>query len=99
MEKFNWKSELKKSFKGFWYELWLSLCLALALAFVVFTQTEKQFQSIVTLIFEKDWSMIAVLFIGIVYMGAGVEKILKGIWWIIKFIGRYMGWYTKEYFQ
>lgn len=93
MEKFNWKEELRKSFKTYSQDMWQMLCLGLAVIFVVFTQTEKQFKSIVAFVFEKDWSMIAVMFIGIVYMGMGVEKLLKGIWWTIKFIGRCIGRY------
>lgn len=86
MEKFNWKEEMKKSMKGLINDMWYLLCLLLTVSFVIFTQTEKQFQSIVAFVVEKDLSMIAVMFIGVVCMSAGLEKLLKGIWWIIKFI-------------
>lgn len=92
MKKFNWKEELKQSFKTYSQDMWYMLCISLAIVFVTFTQTEKQFQSVMTLIIEKDWSMIAVILIGIVFMGAGVERLLG---WTIKFIGRCISYYAK----
>lgn len=86
MENFKWKEELKDSFKGFWADLWAFLCFDLAIAIIALTQTENQFEAILIFFLEKDWSIIAVIIIGIIGMSAIIDKLLRGVWWLLKFV-------------
>lgn len=86
MEKFNWKEEARQSLKGYVNDLWYCLCLFLAAGLVASMQTEKQFQAIVSFIIEGDWSIIAIIIIGIMHIAIVIEKVLKVICMTMKFI-------------
>ena len=96
MENSNWKSEMKKMFtkeeikktlKGAGERLLTLFYMLLAIGFVGFCQTETQFKTIMTMIFEeKNWTLIMILFFGFVIFCQIIEALLKGFFWIIKTI-------------
>ena len=81
----NWKQEMKKMLIRMGEDFLFLFYLILALAFVLSYQSEEQFKQIVGFIFDKDWPMILVMFLGIACITVGIEKIFRLLFLIIKF--------------
>ncbi len=88
MEKFNWKFHAKESFKTCINDLVYMAYMVLAMAFILYTQTQKQIEYIIGIITERDWVMIFIMIIGILVLSVIIEKLIKSVWSILKFIVR-----------
>lgn len=86
MEKFNWKYHLKQSFEGFWDGLFFIICLMSVICMVFITQKTVHLQAICKLIQEKDFIIIVLIFIGIVFTAQGMMIFLKGVWVMLNVI-------------
>lgn len=88
MEKFDWKSHAKESFKNCLKDLVSMFYITLSIVFILFTQTQKQIEYIAEIIEDRDWTMIFIMIVGVLFLAVIIEKIIKSTWSIIKFVFR-----------
>lgn len=89
-DEFNWKSELKDSFKNFWKDMWYSFNMFLAILLVLYNQTDTQLKYLDSIIIERNWTMILIIVLGTIFLSAIVEKILTGTWIVVKSFIKYI---------
>ena len=89
IEKFNWKTELKKrSFKDFPKELLFMLCISITTLTLLFSQTDKQLELIQSLIYNKSWIILTLICIGVIILSAVLEKIIKFVFGLVVVVVR-----------
>lgn len=81
--KFNWKAELKKSFKEFLKDLLFMSCVLISAVLVILTQTDKQLNLIIDLFNSGDWVVMLLILFGLLGLAVVVEKILKIVFWLV----------------
>lgn len=87
-EKFNWKTELKKSFKEFPKDLLFMLYISITTLTLLFFQTDKQLELIQSLIDNKSWIILTLVCIGVIILSAVLEKIIKFVFGLVVVVMR-----------
>ena len=92
----NWKLEIKKHFKettsGLLSELLSFFCILITAAILISFMSDEQIYGINLLFASGNWVILSLSFIGLIAISFITEKILKGVfillkmllWWLVK---------------
>ncbi len=92
----NWKPEIKKHFKetmnGFLGEIFSFFCILITAVFLISFMSDEQIYGVNLLFASGNWVILFLSFIGLVAISFITERILKGIfillkmllWWLVK---------------